>query len=180
MKPSLRQALRGAVLLVPLGLASLAACLNGSNGGQSQCASPSSGRFSFALGYSQTLPVGIYCDGATDNVPPCGSQPHPFDGVTWTVSVDGSGATVTAGDGGAPWSCDAITPESAPGDAPDGGSTPGTGCYLLVTCTQENEGDAGAIGVQLQMFAQASSDVLVVVHDLEGNCCTDEYTGTWQ
>lgn len=157
-------------------LASLGACSNK----QPQCSSPSSGSFSVALSYSQTIPVAIYCDATVGDATPCGNPPHAFDGATWNLTVDGSSATVLSSDGGdSPWSCQAIAPESSPADGPDGSTPPGTGCYLLVICGPESAGAAGPVDVQIQVFAQAPGDVIALVHDLSGACCTDEYTGTW-
>jgi len=150
-----------------------------SNNQTPSCSGPPSGSTSVTLSYSQSVPAAIYCDGATGDAESCGNGPLPFDGATWNVTIDGSSATVTSSDGGAsPWSCAAVAPESAPNDGPDG--APGTGCYLLVTCGRESAGDGGPVDVQLQLFAQSSSDVIAIVHDDSGDCCTDEYTGTWQ
>jgi len=107
-----------------------------------------------------------------------------LDGATLTLTVNGSSATVTAGTGQSSWSCQATSPQSSPGEAADGGATPATGCYLLVTCSGEPEGDAGTIDLQIQISPPptppATTDVMVLVHELGGDCCTDEYTGTWQ
>jgi hypothetical protein len=174
MKAPRRKTRRVALALVAL--ASLGACSNE----QSPCSSPSSGTFSVALSYSQTIPVAIYCDATAGDTTPCGSPPHAFDGATWNIAVDGASATVLSNDGGAsPWSCEAIPPESSPAEGPDGSTPPGTGCYLLVSCNPESAGDAGPVEVQIQVFASAPDDVIALVHDLSGQCCTDEYTGTW-
>jgi hypothetical protein len=185
-------------------LASVGACSNS----DAPCASPSTGTFAVSLSYARTIPVSIYCggggpeDGAVADAAPdatldsaadaapdassaavdagsCASRPHPFDKASWSVAVTGSGAMVTP-KGGAPWTCTAIGPKSPPGSAPDGAPVPATGCYLLVTCDAQTAGDAGSAGLQLQIFAQSSTDVLVLAHDDSGSCCTDEYTGTWQ
>jgi hypothetical protein len=141
----------------------------------SRCEAPSSGTFSLSLTYSQTLPVSVYCAAptqATTCTPPAPS---------WTgiVSVDGPGASLESSDGGggSTWTCEAVSPESSSDGIPDGG-VPGTACYLLVTC---NQGAPGGIGpVQIQIFAQASpTDVLALVQDSSGDCCVNEYTGTW-
>src|SRR5271155_3706113 len=73
------------------------------------CSAPSSGTFKVPLSYSQTIPVDLYC-GAGDagqtgdiDASACASQPHPFDGTTWTVTVGGSSATVSTASG--TWSC---------------------------------------------------------------------------
>jgi hypothetical protein len=161
---------------VLVALVLLGACSNS----QASCAAPSSGSYSVALSYSQTVPAAIYCEGgATGDAESC-SGPHPFDGATWTVSIDGTSATVTSGDGGAfSWSCGVITPNSSPTDTADGG-LPGTGCYLLVTCGVEPGGAEGPIEVQIQLLPQApNEDVLAIVHHTGGECCTDEYTGVW-
>jgi hypothetical protein len=92
--------------------------------------------------------------------------------------VDSSGASLESTDGGASaWTCEAVSPESSSDDTSDGG-IPGTACYLLVTCNQSAPGGIGP--VQFQIFAQASAmDVLALVQDATGNCCVNEYTGTW-
>lgn len=172
-----RVAATGLALAVSVGIATLGACSNS----QSSCSAPSSGSFSVPLSFSQTIDVAIYCGGATGDAVACGTQAHVFDGQTWTVTVDGSAATVTSNAQGAPsWSCQATTPQSSPAAEGDGGTIPGTGCYLLVSCNPESGGEAGPVDVQIQIFAQASGDAMVVVHELGGDCCADEYTGTWQ
>ncbi len=163
-----------ALALVPLG-----ACSNN----QGSCTAPSSGTFTVPLSFSQTIAVDIYCSEATGDAAACGTQPHVLDGATLTVAVDGSSATVTGGAGQSSWSCAVTAPQSVPGEGPDGGATPATGCYLLVNCNGEAGGDAGSIDVQIQISppptAPATTDVLVLVHEQGGDCCTDEYTGTW-
>jgi hypothetical protein len=163
------------------------------------CSSPSTGTFTVTLAYSRTIPVAIYCDaGAIDASPveaaakdsgvsdsgteagvadagaSCSARPHPFDGTTWTIAVTGSATTVTP-KGSAAWTCTSISPTSPPGSGPDGSAVPATGCYLLVSCGRQ----AGAADVEVQIFAQSSTDVLVLVHDDTDGCCNDEYTGTW-
>jgi hypothetical protein len=164
----------GLVALAPLGACST---------NQAQCSSPSSGKFTVALTYAQTIPVDIYCEagvgaGSTDAAS-CATQPHPFDGVTWSVTVSGSSATVSSQGGGTSWSCQATSPQSSPSTGPDGGSVAGTGCYLLVTCGEQSTPDAGPADVQIQIFPTSSTDAVALVHDTSSDCCTDEYTGTW-
>jgi len=176
MKPARLHVLAAAAALMALG--PLGACSNG----KPACSAPSSGSFTVTLGYSQTVPAAIYCDGATGDAESCVDAPHPFDGATWNVDVDGSSATVTSGDGAASWSCGVISPESSPSSGPDGGALPGSGCYLLVTCSQASAAASGPVDVEIQVLPQASdgaSDLLALVHDASGYCCSDEYTGTW-
>ena len=163
-------------LALALALPSSGACSND----QAKCSAPSSGSFTVPLSFSQTVSVDLYCAGAMGDAAACGSQPHVLDGATLSVTVNGSTATVTASPGGGSWSCRATSPQSPPTDEADGGTAPATGCYLLVTCDQEPTADAGSIDVQIQMSAQATGDVMVLVHELGGDCCVDEYTGTWQ
>jgi hypothetical protein len=168
---------RRVVATAAVALVLVGAC---SNSHQDNCSAPSSGSFAVTLTFAQTVPAAIYCDGAAGDAGSCESQAHPFDGATWTITVDGAQATVASSDGGASsWSCYATSPDSAPSDGPDGG-TPGTGCYLLVSCAQVSAGSAGVVDVQIQLFTQASSDVLAIAHQTDGYCCTDEYTGAWQ
>jgi hypothetical protein len=98
------------------------------------------------------------------------------------VTVDSSGtsdASLASSDGGSQsgWSCTAIGPGTASVGTDDGG-TPGTQCYLLVTCNQQGSGSIGSL--QFEIFAQGPSpDVLALVQDSAGDCCVNEYTGTW-
>jgi hypothetical protein len=173
-----RQVATAWAVSMALALASVGACSNN----QTKCSAPSSGTFSVPLTFSQTIAVDIYCSAATGDAAACGTQPHVLDGTTLSVTVDGSSATVTVGSQ-SPWTCMATSPQSTPGTGPDGAATADTGCYLLVTCNGDPAGDAGSIDVQIQISAQTSSaptGVLVLVHELGGDCCTDEYTGTWQ
>jgi hypothetical protein len=147
-----------------------------SNSGSS-CAAPSSGTFKVQLAYSQTIPVDLFCDAGDIDASACGAQPHPFDGTTWTVVVDGSTARVTTARG--TWSCVATAPSSSPGSQPDGSTTVGTNCYLLVECGTQTVGDAGPAQIQLQILTKASTDAVVIAHDVGASCCTDEYTGSW-
>jgi hypothetical protein len=150
------------------------------------CSAPSTGTFKVQLSYSQTIPVDLSCDegdaGQTGDIDAsaCASQPHPFDGATWTVTVSGSGATITtASTAGGTWSCVATAPRSGPASQPDGSTSVGTGCYLLLECAPQSVGDAGPAQVQVQLLAQASTDVVVIVHSQGSSCCTDQYTGSW-
>jgi len=140
------------------------------------CTAPSSGTFSLALTYSQTLPVSVYCPAYTTEPAVCAAA--PFTGVTWTVTVDGSKASLESSDGGgSSWACSAIPPGSAAVTAADAG-TPETGCYLRVICNQLTLGLIGQ--VQLQILAQGSgADVIAIVQDSTADCCVNEYTGTW-
>ena len=178
-------------------LASIGACSNS----DAPCSSPSAGTFAVTLSYSRTIPVAIYCGGGGGadagasaeagvdagadasavamDAGSCAGRPHPFDGASWTVAVTGSGATVMP-QGSAAWTCTASAPKSSPGDGPDGASIPATGCYLLVSCGRQTGGDAGAADLQVQIFAQSATDVVVLAHDDSSSCCTDEYTGTWR
>jgi hypothetical protein len=168
---------RRAVVTAAVALALVVAC---STGHQDNCTAPSSGSFAVALTFAQTVPAAIYCDGAAGDAGSCENQAHPFDDATLVITVEGAEATVASSDGGAPsWPCHAMAPDSAPSDGPDGG-TPGTACYLLVSCAQVFAGTAGVVDLQIQLFTQASSDVLVIAHQTDGFCCTDEYTGAWQ
>jgi hypothetical protein len=173
-----RQVAAACLAWMAVALASLGACSNN----QTKCSAPSSGSFSVPLTFSQTIAVDIYCGEATGDAAACGTGPHVLDGTTLSVTVDGSSATVTAGTQ-SPWTCEATSPQSPPGDGQDGAAVPATGCYLLVTCNGEPVGDAGAIDLQIQLSAQTSgapTGGLVLVHELGGDCCTDEYTGAWQ
>jgi hypothetical protein len=158
------------VATVPMAIVSAACSSN-----QTKCAAPSSGTFSVSLTYAETLPVAVDCPAASSAASAC-STPAP----TWkaTVSLGTRGTFVQASDGGVDpsWTCTAVAPESSSIDGQDRG-VPGTACYLLINCNQTL--DAGIGSVQLEIFAQASSDVLAIVQDSASSCCVNEYTGTW-
>jgi hypothetical protein len=187
--PRASRAVRAAlVVLAALSVVAFASCSNSST----PCSAPTSGSFMISLHYSQSLPIDLVCDASTGEASAgdggtCGSETHPFDGATWTVAIAGNGATVTSK--GATWSCESVGPQSGPGSTADGSTLPGSGCYLLVTCDvpsfASGEGDAGKGGgggsVQIQILPKSSSnDVLALVHETSGACCSDEYLGTWQ
>jgi hypothetical protein len=151
----------------------VAACSNNA----ASCSAPSTGTFHVSLAYSQTLAVDLFCDAGGIDASACSARPHPLDGASWTIAVDGSTAKITGTAAG--FSCAATAPQTSPSTAADGSTAPGSGCYLLVECGQQAVGDAGAGEVQVQLLAQASTDALVLVHDGTSDCCTDEYTGTW-
>jgi hypothetical protein len=143
-----------------------------------RCEAPSTGTFNLSLSYSQTLPVSVYCaasSGSATQPAACGTPAQTWTG---TLTVDGSGARLASGDGGASaWTCAATSPNSSSDDTPDGGA-PETACYLLVVCNQQAPSSIGP--VQLQILPQASSgDVLALIQDSNGECCVNEYTGTW-
>jgi hypothetical protein len=145
-------------------------------GTASRCGAPSSGTFSLSLTYSQTLPVNVQCPASATEAATCAVPAQAWAGV---VTVDSSGASLASSDGGGPsgWSCAAIGPGSASAGTDDGGA-PGTQCYLLVTCNQQGSASIGSL--QFQIFAQGSSPgVLALVQDSPGDCCVNEYTGTW-
>jgi hypothetical protein len=155
-------------VLVALG----AACANNT----ARCEAPSSGTFSLSLAFSQTLPVSVYCPSSSSQVATCSA---PAQSWTGTLTVDASGASLASGAdaGNASWTCEAVSPDSPSNDTEDGGA-PQSSCYLLVSCNQQAPGGIGP--VQFQLFAQGSSpDVLALVQDSSGDCCVNEYTGTW-
>jgi hypothetical protein len=168
-------------LATALGAAFTAAlAVVGCSNNQPSCAAPGAGSFHVSLAYSQTVPVDLFCDAGDIDASACGSRPHPLDGASWTVTVNGGSATITATSG--TWDCAVTPPRSAPSTQPDGSTQAGSGCYLLLECGAHPLGDAGTAQVQVQLLAQpspASTDVLALVHDVASDCCTDEYTGTW-
>jgi hypothetical protein len=170
----MRRYVQAAIAAAFAGLAAIVGCSNNPN----SCSAPSGGTFHVALSYSQTLPVDIFCDAGAIDASTCGAQPHPLDGASWTVVVDGGTGTITSSAG--TWTCTATAPGTAPNDEPDGSAQVGTECYLLLQCGQQAVGDAGAAQVQVQILTQGSPDVLTLVHEVGSDCCTDEYTGTWQ
>jgi hypothetical protein len=120
------------------------------------------------VGSGQPVAVAIACEAGAGGATACSSEPLPFESATWTVAVDGSGATVTSGgDAGASWACQVTPPSSST-------------CYLLVTCGPEPLADAGPGDVELELLASGSNDVVVLVHEVSGECCAYSYTGTWQ
>lgn len=161
-----------------LAVATTVACSNK----PAPCGSPASGSFSLSLGYSQRVTAAVYCAGDATDTNICSTQAPPFGGATWNLAVDGSTATVTA-EGGASWSCGVIAPESSPSGGPDGSTLPATGCYLLVSCGEQSVGDAGTASVQIQLLppgsSDASPDVIAIVSESTGGCCTYEYTGSY-
>lgn len=161
-------------LAVALVLAAVAGCSNNTP----KCSAPSSGNFTMPLTFTQTIDVALDCDGSTGTVA-CGNETHVLDGLTLNLSVDGGSTATITSDAGIAWSCQATTPQSPPDEQSDGGTAPATGCYLLVTCAEENVDDAGAVQVQIQIPA-TGNPILVVVRDLGGACCADEYTGPTQ
>ena len=172
----------GSHLATALG-AAIAALLvaAGCSNDQPSCGAPGAGTFHVSLAYSQTVPVNLFCDAGDIDASTCGSHPHPLDGAAWTVTVDGGSATITGASG--TWDCAVTPPRSSPSTQPDGSTQAGTGCYLLLECGAHALGDAGTGQVQVQLLPQpspASTDVLVLVHDVASDCCTDEYTGVWR
>ncbi len=173
MKGQLRRVI-GAVLAVGMTMAlAVAGCSNN----PSSCSAPSTGTFTVQLSYAQTIAVDLFCDGGTIDASSCSTQPHPFDGASWTIAVSSSSATITSAQGS--WSCTAIGPGTAPAQQPDGSTRVGTGCYLLLECGQHAAGDAGTAEVQVQVLTQGATDVVALVHQVAGDCCTDQYTGSW-
>lgn len=175
----MRAHLRKAVGFALAGAMGTTLAAAGCSNNTSSCSAPSSGTFTLQLSYAQTIPIDLFCDGGTaaTDASTCAAQPHPFDGASWKVAVSGSGATVTLPQGS--WSCTAVAPSTSPSQEPDGSSQVGTGCYLLLECGQHAAGDAGMAEVQVQILTKGGSDVVALVHDVAGNCCTDEYTGSW-
>ena len=177
-KPSNTRAALGWVVSATVTVASVALAIGADacSGTASRCAAPSSGTFSLSLTYSQTLPVDVQCPAGATQAATCAAPAQAWAGI---VTVDSSGTSLASSDGGgqAGWSCSAITPGSASVTTEDGG-TPGAQCYLLVNCNQQ--GSAGIGSLQFEIFAQGSSpDVLALVQDSAGDCCVNEYTGTW-
>jgi hypothetical protein len=159
-----RAGLAAGALLALIPLVAFAAC----SSKDAPCTGPSSGAFSLQLGNAQPVAAAIECEAGSDGATACGSEPPPFGGATWSVAVDGGTATLTSSeDGGSSWSCQA-TPPSSPS------------CYLLVSCGPGSLGDAGPGDVQIQLFASASEDAVVLVHQVTGECCAYSYTGSWQ
>ena len=154
----------------------VAACSNN----PSSCSAPSTGKFGVELSYAETLSVDLFCDGGggTADASSCAAQPHPFDGASWNIVVSSGSATVTSSQGS--WSCTAISPGTAPSQQPDGSTGVGTECYLLLECGQHAAGDAGTAEVEVQILTQGATDVVALVHEVGGDCCTDEYTGSWR
>ena len=173
MKRYLRRVV-GAVLAGGMTIALAAA---GCSNNPSSCSAPSSGKFTSQLSYTQTVPVDLFCDGGTVDASSCSAQPHPFAGASWTIAVSSGSATITSPQG--TWSCTAIGPGTAPSQQPDGSTQVGTGCYLLLECGEHAAGDAGTATVQVQILAQGTTDVVALVHQVGGDCCTDQYTGSW-
>jgi hypothetical protein len=190
--------MRASRLWLPLAVLAATVACESSN---APCSAPSGGTFTVTLAYARTASVAIYCssDAGSEAAPDsgdsgadssadsgtgdadagtCSSHPHPLDGTTWTIAVNGSAATVTP-QGAASWSCAAFGPQSSPSSGPDGSALPGTGCYLLVSCGTRSIGGGGSADVQLEILAQSATDTLVLVHDDSGGCCTDEYSGSW-
>jgi hypothetical protein len=142
----------------------------------SRCTAPSSGTFSLSLTYSQTLPVDVQCPVAATQAATCAVPAQAWGGI---VTVGSAGTSLASSDGGgqAGWSCSATAPGSVSVTSEDGG-TPGTQCYLLVSCNQQGSASIGSL--QFEIFAQASNPaVLALVQDSAGDCCVNEYTGTW-
>ena len=164
------------VVLLPVAIST--ACSNK----PAPCGSPTSGSFSLTLGYSQRVTAAVYCAGDATETNVCSTQAPPFGGAKWSLAVDGSTATVTP-EGGASWSCEVVAPESSPSAGPDGSTLPATGCYLLVSCGEQSIDDAGTASVQIQLLApgssDASADVIAIVSESTGGCCTYEYTGSY-
>ncbi len=155
----------------------IALTVAGCSNNPSSCSAPSSGKFTVQLSYAQTVAVDLFCDGGTVDASSCSAQPHPFDGASWTIAVSSSSATVTSAQGS--WSCTAVGPGTAPSQQPDGSTQVGAGCYLLLECGEHAAGDAGTAEVQVQVLAQGATDVVALVHQVGGDCCTDQYTGSW-
>jgi hypothetical protein len=133
------------------------------------CSTPSSGSFSLQVSAPQPVAAAIACEAGSDGATSCSSQPPPFPSATWSLVVNGTTATIaTTGDGGNPTATCEVSSPSAPE------------CYLLVSCGSESFGDAGAGALQIQILPAASNDVVVLVHELTGECCAYSYTGTWQ
>lgn len=164
---------RAGVVLV-LGAAAPLGCSNT----QPSCTAPGAGSFTIDLHYAQTIPVDLLCDAGDIDASSCGARPHPFEGASWSLAVNGGTGTVKGS--GASWTCSALSPRSSPTTTPDGSPVPGTGCYLALECGPQAVGDAGTALVQIQLLTPASTDVVVLVHDIAGECCTDEYTGSWR
>jgi hypothetical protein len=143
----------------------------------SKCGAPSSGTFTLSLAYAQTLPVAVDCPAAASQAATCSTPAPAWQG---TLSVGSKGTFITSSDGGgdSSWTCGAIAPESASVDDDDSGA-PATACYLLVNCNQTTPGGIGSI--QFQLLGQGTTaDVLAIVKDAAGDCCVNEYTGTWK
>lgn len=152
------------MLLALLPFAAITAC----SSKEAPCSGPSSGTFSLQLGDPQPVAAAIECEAGSSGATACSGEPPPFDAAAWSVAIDGTTATLTSSeDGGASWSCQ-VTPPSSPG------------CYLLVSCGPEPLGDAGSGDVQVELLASGSNDVIVLIHQLTGECCAFSYTGTWQ
>jgi hypothetical protein len=110
----------------------------------------------------------------------CLGRPHPLDGTSLSVTINGGSATVTPRAGGA-WTCSVLGPNSSPGSGPDGSTVQATGCYLLLLCGDQTLPGEGGEMVQIEILPQGTPDVLVTARDTSGGaCCTDEYTGHWQ
>ncbi len=158
-----RAGFAASALLALLPLTAIAACSSKDD----SCTGPPSGTFLLQVGDPQPVAAAIECEGGSGAPVACSSEPPPFDTATWNVAVDGATATLTAGDGGGlAWSCQ-VTPPSSPG------------CYLLLACGPEPLGDAGPGDLQVELLASGPNDVIVLVHQVTGECCAFSYTGTW-